>query len=213
MPACGKKAYPRVADEADKILSNARAEAQRILDKANAEAVDRIEAARKEADAYRSAGEEALRTAMRDAVLGLKAQLMDRFSADVERLVSKPLHDPEFLKQMILEVGGRVRSDAGLGEEEPLEILLPPTVAGLEELRQDPGELEKGKLTRFVLGLTGEMLRETVTFGVSDEVKSGIRVQAKDGDIVVDLTEAAVAGLLLQHLQPRFRAILEGIVR
>jgi V/A-type H+-transporting ATPase subunit E len=34
-----------------------------------------------------------------------------------------------------------------------------------------------------------------------------------DGKLVVDLSDDAVAGLLLQHLQPRFRAILEGIVR
>ena len=35
----------------------------------------------------------------------------------------------------------------------------------------------------------------------------------KDEDIVLDLTDEAVAGLLLLHLQPRFRAILEGIVK
>ena len=57
------------------------------------------------------------------------------------------------------------------------------------------------------------MLREGVSFSASEDVQAGIRVQVKDKDIILDLTEEAVAGLLLQHLQPRFRAILEGIVK
>ena len=68
-------------------------------------------------------------------------------------------------------------------------------------------------MTGFVLGLTGDMLREGVTFRSSDDMGPGIRVEVKDKDIVLDVSEEAVAGLLLQHLQPRFRAILEGIVK
>jgi len=34
-----------------------------------------------------------------------------------------------------------------------------------------------------------------------------------DKDISLDLTDEAIAALLLEHLQPRFRAILEGIVK
>ena len=61
-----------------------------MLDKAEAEARDRLEAAHKEADAYRSAaGESAVKTAMRDTVLDMKSTLMQRFSSDVKRLVSK----------------------------------------------------------------------------------------------------------------------------
>ena len=33
------------------------------------------------------------------------------------------------------------------------------------------------------------------------------------GNIKIDLTDEAIAALLLQHLQPRFRAVLEGIVK
>jgi len=33
------------------------------------------------------------------------------------------------------------------------------------------------------------------------------------GNITIDLTDEAIAALLLQHLQPRFRAVLEGIVK
>lgn len=199
--------------EADRILSDARTQAQQVLAKANAEAKDRVETARKESDAYRAAGEEALKTAMRDAVLTMKANLMDKFSSDVGRLVSRELENSEFLKQMILEVAGRATDGAGIGEEDELDFILPASIVGLEELRGNPEELQKGRLTNFALGLTGDMLREGVTFHASDDGASGIRVQVKDKNITLDLTDGAVAALLLQHLQPRFRAVLEGIVK
>lgn len=199
--------------EADTILAEARVQAKQILDKASAEAQARLESARKEADAYRSAGEEALKTAMRDTVLDMKATLAQQFSADVKRLVSHQLQDPEVLKRMILEVAERTRDGADVQEGDALEIILPETVVGLQELRQNPEELREGTLTKFVFGLTGEMLRSGVTFSASDDFTSGLRVHVTEKEVTLDLTDAAVASLLLQHLQPRFRAILEGIVK
>jgi len=199
--------------EADSIVGDARAQAKKILDNANADARDRIEVARKESDAYRAAGEAALKTAMRDTVLDMKMALMERFSSDLKRLVSHQMQDPEVLKQMILEVAGRTRADGEVSDADELEVILPEEVVGLEELRVNPEELRKGRLTKFVLGLTGEMLREGVAFSGSQDIAAGIQIQLKDKDITLDLTEKAVAALLLQHLQPRFRAILEGIVK
>ena len=57
------------------------------------------------------------------------------------------------------------------------------------------------------------MLREGVTFAASDDVKAGVRIYMSEGGITIDLTDEAVAALLLHHLQPRFRAVLEGIVK
>lgn len=199
--------------EAAQVLAEAKAEAKRLLAEARADAQAQLETARREAQAYRNAGEEALKTAMRDTVLDMKAVLMKRFSADVQRLVTRQLEAPEVLEQMILEVAGRVREEIAAQEEAPIEILLPESIVGLEELRSDPQELDKGKLTQFVLSRTLEMLREGVTFGSSDDPAPGITVRMKDQDIMLDLTDQAVAALILQHLQPRFRAVLEGIVK
>ncbi len=199
--------------DAEQIVADARAQAKRILDEATAEAKSKLETAHRESDAYRSAGEQALKSAMRDAVLEMKAQLMDRFSADVKRLVSHDLADPEMLRRMILEVAGRAQDRTGLDEAEALDVILPESAVGMEELRGDPDELQKGRLTGFVLGLTGEMMRDGVTFSASDDMGSGVRVHVAEKEITVDLTDEAVADLLLKHLQPRFRAILEGIVR
>ena len=199
--------------DAERIVAEARAEARQVVEAAKAEAKQYLAAARKEGDAYQSAGEEAVKTAMRDTVLDMKAQLMQRFGADVKRLAAEELEKDETLKQMILELVGRVRRDSGLDKAEAVEVVLPEKAVGLEELRKNPAALQKGRATKYVLGLSEEMLREGVTFSASDEVGAGVRIRIVEGDITIDLTDAAIAALLLQHLQPRFRAVLEGIVK
>jgi V/A-type H+-transporting ATPase subunit E len=197
--------------EAAEILNRARAEAKETVDKAATAARANLESTRKEADAYRAAGEQALNAAMRDAVLGMKAELTARFTKDLQRLVSEELMDPDLLRRMILQIAGGVGE--GLGPDEKLVVILPEEAVGLEELRRDPDELEHGPLTKFALGLSAEMLRSGVTLTAAADQRAGIEVHVSDGRLVVDLSDAAVAALLLQHLQPRFRAILDGIVR
>jgi V/A-type H+-transporting ATPase subunit E len=57
------------------------------------------------------------------------------------------------------------------------------------------------------------MLIEGVNFKTSNDIKGGMSVKMEDRDLILDFTEQAVASMLLEHLQPRFRAILEGVVR
>lgn len=203
-------------------VSAGEAEAARLRADAAAEAEALVAAARREADAmkreardaaerYRRAGEEALNTAMRDAVLSMKADLMARFEADVGRLVSSAMADPELLKQMILEIAGRARTD--LTEDAAIEIVLPTEIAGPEEIRANPEEFQSGRLTRFVLGLAQEMLRSGVTLHASEAQGAGLRVVADAEGVTLDLSDAAIAEVLLRHMQPRFRAVLDGVIR
>lgn len=200
-------------EESEKIIAEARARAKQIIESAKVEAEQQLEASQKQADSFQAAGVAAIQMAMRDTILELKSHLMQRFSSDVKRLVSRSLHDEALLKKMILEVAGRARENIDVADASELEIVLPEHVVGLDELRNDPDELRRGQLTHFVLGLSDDILRKGVTFSASDEFGAGIRIHMVDKDISLELTDEAIADLLLQHLQPRFRAILEGIVK
>jgi V/A-type H+-transporting ATPase subunit E len=198
---------------ADEIISEAERRARGIVDDAEREARTVLEQARADARNLRTAADDALRVAMRDAVLDLKQQLADRFAGEVGRLVAEGMRDPELLKRLILEVAGRARDDAGLDGEHSAEVLLPRDVIGLDELRKRPEELSEGALSRFVLQATGDLLRDGVTFGRSAGAEGGIRIELTEHGISLDLSDRAVAGVILAHLQPRFRALLEGVVR
>lgn len=201
--------------QAKTLVDEAKKQAHSIIEQANKEALSIRETARKEADDFKAAGESAIKTAMRDMVLQLKLDLTHEFSEDLKRLVSHQLQQPEILTQMILELVGRVARDTGLDKQKSVELVLPEQVIGLEELRNDPEALASGKAMEFVFGLTRTMLQEGVEFQVDDsgEMDAGIRVKLSNDNLELDLTERAVADILLQHLQPRFRAILEGVVR
>ncbi|MFC3616771.1 hypothetical protein ACFORG_23765 [Lutimaribacter marinistellae] len=197
--------------DAEKLKSDAQNEAARIVAKAREEAERLKSDARRDADNYRAAGEQALETAMRDAVLSMKAGLEGRLREDVERLVSQHLADEKLLKKMILEVAGTVSEQTKASKT--VAVVLPPSVIGPDQIRERAGDIQSGKLTQYVLGLTGEMLRSGVTLHAGDDRQAGIKLKVEDGEVEIDLTDEAIADLLLEHMQPRFRAVLEGVIR
>jgi V/A-type H+-transporting ATPase subunit E len=86
-------------------------------------------------------------------------------------------------------------------------------LVGLAELSQNPEELEKGVLTHFVQLVSRDLLREGVKLTVSADNEPGLRVRLEDREVVLDVTDRAVSDAILEHLQPRFRALLEGVVK
>jgi V/A-type H+-transporting ATPase subunit E len=197
-------------EQAGQLLADARQQATSILDQARQEAEEILQHARKEADRVRAAGEEALRLAGRDAVLALKEEISERFADQVRRLVSHSLSDEQFVERLILEIAGRaVPKDC----KQPLELLLPEDMVPLEELRRHPEEATEGTLSHFVLGLAGDMMREGVTFGSTADNSCGISVKMVNDDVEVTLDDKAIARLLLHHLLPRFRAMMEGMLQ
>jgi len=200
--------------EADRIIAEARREAGRLVREAEARAQAVREEAQREVEALRKGGEEALRIAMRDTVLRLKAELSDRFSDEVKRLIAAKMEQEAFLERLILEVAGQAREEAGVGAGQVVEVQLPKALVSPEELRRNPLELREGSLSHFVLSLAGNVLAEGVTFGVAaGTTDKGIRLSLEGKDVHIDLTDETVAATLLAHLQPRFRAILEGMVK
>ena len=197
--------------QAQKIVEQAEARADWIVKQAKEEADQIKQAAQRRAAHYEKAGKQALDIAARDTLLALKTTLAEQFASEVGRLISTQMRKQEFLKQMILEVVRRVKEDVAI--EGPLEVLLPRDVMGLEQLSRDPEQLEQGKLTHFVRLVSADMLREGVSFRVAQDIESGIRLRLVDHDVTLELTDKAVASAVLQHLQPRFRALIEGIVK
>jgi V/A-type H+-transporting ATPase subunit E len=198
---------------AAKIEADARGRAAEIVRQAEERAARLVADARQESRTLQKGGEEALHIAMRDTVLHLKGQLMEHFSTEVRRLIAVAMDQEEFLRKLILEVAGRAREQAGLDSGQPVEVLLPRALVGLEELRRKPLELREGSLSHFVLSVAGNVLAEGVTFGAAGDDARGIRLHLEGKNVQIELTDEAVASLLLQHLQPRFRAILEGTVK
>ena len=197
--------------EAERIVADAESRAQWLVEQAQDEAATLVDKARAEARALTASADDALQVAARDMLLSLRERLTHRFAGEVRRLVGEQMQDTELLKRLILEIAGEQRK--AIGDEQDVEVLLPRKALALDELREDPGELQEGELTKFVLGVTDGMLRDGIVFRITDGGEKGIVARLVDDDINVEVTAEAVTTLLLEHLQPRFRALLEGIVR
>jgi V/A-type H+-transporting ATPase subunit E len=122
------------------------------------------------------------------------------------------MRDDDVLRRMILALAARTRDAAGLDDADTLEVILPREVLGLDDLRRRPEALHEGTLTHFVAAVAGDILRDGVTFRAAEDGQDGIRVKMADSGVTVDLTDRSVADLLLRHLNPRFRALLDGVV-
>lgn len=196
-------------EEADKIISDAEAKAAELMADADQRARKIVSKAREEADFITKAGKEALQLAERNAVLELKDYLLGQFSEQISSVVSTSMQKEELLEQMILEVAG---SNHLRGEKE-VEVILPQKVIGVDELRDNPEKLKEGGLLEFAQQRASKMMQEGVTFTTGMPAQTGISFRLKDKDIDIALSEEAVTAVLLKHLQPRFRAMLEGIVK
>ncbi|RDH82172.1 MAG: hypothetical protein DIZ78_17310 [endosymbiont of Escarpia spicata] len=198
-------------ERAEKIVADAEHQAAWIVEQAELETEALKKAAREQAEQTQKALQESLSVAVRDAILSLKSTLSARFADEVQRAVGREMSREQMLQRLILEVAGRAKEQ--VDESEPMQILLPRDAVGLEELRKDPEALRANPLTELSGLITKEMLQEGVTFIEADDDMPGIRLSIRGDAIKLDVTEAAVTELLLAHLQPRFRALVEGIVR
>jgi V/A-type H+-transporting ATPase subunit E len=199
-------------EEAERIIRDAENRANWLVEQAKAEADELLENAATETQRFRDSAEEALQVAARDAVLQMKDQLTQQFSEEIGRLVRGEIKHAALLERLILEVAGRVRDQAGLDGEPSVDILLPEGAMQLADLREHPDELRHGELSHLVIDVAGNMLREGVTLTPSRDVKEGIRIRLTEKQIEIDLSDEAIAAHLLEHLLPRFRALLEGMV-
>ena len=197
--------------QAEQIVKDAQARADLLVKEAQQEAERIVNQAQEEAENLKRAVSEDLQLTFRDTNLALKRPLNQQFTGKLQRLVGAETEKPELLQKLLLEVASRVKEEVAQAQQ--VEVLLPRKVAGVGELSRNSAELEQEILTYFVKLISQDLLREGVSFGVAKDKQRGLRLRLIDREVVLDLSERAIAETLLEHLQPRFRALLEGIVK
>lgn len=190
--------------KAEEIVAQARKEATRVVDEARQEAEEIRRKASADIESDSRAALEALKIAARDARLQLEAEVTSAFEQHVKRLVAPVTHDGDLIRALILALAGQAAEQFPPDQE--LQVLVSDLIAGREH--QNPA-LEQ-RIVEGVLGISGDMLREGVEIIPDTDVPGGARVRVVGESLEIDLTDDAIAALLLKHLLPRYRRILEG---
>ncbi|WP_448578273.1 hypothetical protein [Thermaurantiacus sp.] len=198
--------------EAARLVAEAEAEGARLLGAARAEAARLVAQARAAAQAEEEAGRRALEAAARDAILALRADLLERFSDNLQRMVAEAMDRRDLLGPVILALVGQAGAAAGIGPGTAIEITLPDRPQTLEELRADLEAARQSPLTRLVLEGVAASLGEGVVLKAGPADLRGLMVRLVDDAVEIDLSDAAIASALMAHLRPRFRALFEGII-
>lgn len=201
--------------EADTLIKQAREQADKILNDARDEANMLLKNAHEKIQQEKQAGIDALELAARNMRLELRQLMINRFKEEVKRLVHKELDNEAIIRQLILLLTIDTAEQLQKFKESEIEIQLPEKVLDFDKIRNNPKLLENDPLKKLVQGTTSSMLRAGMSLKVNTENKRevGIKVRIVGEDIEMDLTEAAITEILLKHLQPRFRALLEGLLQ
>lgn len=203
--------------EADKLIEEAKKESYRILNDARQEANKLITEATQKIQSEKQAALEALKLALRDLRLELRQQLINRFKEEVKRLIHKELDNESTMRQLILLFGLNSAKELQEFKAKNIEIELPEKVLEFDKIRNNPKLLETDSLKQLVQGITSQMLKEELNFKINTENKGEVgikvRILGEGQDVELDFSEDAMNALLLKHLQPRFRALLEGLLR
>lgn len=200
--------------EADSILQSARDEANSILNQARQEAKQLMDQAGERINREKQAALDALQLAARNMRLELRQGLIDRFKEEVRRVIHKELTNQDTIRQLILVLAVHTAEQLHQFKNEKIEIYLPVSVLEFDQIRNNPKILEGDPLKQLVQGITSQLLREGVHMNINseEEAEPGIKVRIVDKDIEFDMGEDAITSLLMKHLQPRFRALLEGLL-
>ncbi|WP_251978385.1 ATPase [Salinicola avicenniae] len=194
--------------QATQMVEEAQQRADWLLRQAEEEAAAVRATAEADAETLRRSGHQALQLAYRDLCLTARDTFAKQFARELQTLVRQTLDSPDLLARLILEAAGREPVP------ETLEgvALLPETVIGLEALRTDASALHEGPLPGLLAEVAERMLERGIVLSGDARHDAGVRFVLENGQVEVDLTDGAIAALLLRHLQPRFRALLEGVV-
>lgn len=201
-------------EEAEQIIKAAQTKANEILNNAQQKTKTLMEDAQQKILQEKKAVEDALGLAARNIRLELRQNLIDRFSQEVQRIVHKELDNEDMLRQLILMVASDSAEQLQAFKSQKFEILLPQKVLDFDEIRQNPDLMNKDPLKELIQSLTHAMLKEGMSVIINPDARkpAGIKVHLVEENIVLDLSEDAVSALLINHMQPRFRALLEGLL-
>ena len=182
-------------DEGEVILEASKKRAALIIEKAQKEAAAIKDEMHQLIEDEKKASNEAMKMALRDAVLTLKAQLSLQFKAHLQNLITHKLSDNTFLEEMLLTITKSSLSD----KEESLEIII-------SEI-----ENSKEKQDKFIKEIASDMFRHKVRLGKTNQ--KGIKISLLDDEAEIDLTEEALTDLIYHLLAPRYYELFEGLKR
>lgn len=180
-------------EEAERLVENARKEARQIVKEAEAQAERTVQEAEQRAEEMRKNAMTELALAGRQTIGTLKQQIEKLIVLKgVAPAVKAANADPEFVKQMLLQVASNW--NAGSSERIDLKAVLPAQTQ--ETFRKTIEDA-----ARTALG-------EGLEISFDGKARSGFRIGPKEGGYYISFSDADFDALLKEYLRPQLTKML-----
>lgn len=173
----------KVRQESEALLERARSQAAEIVAAAQAQADALLARARHEQEQMEHSGQESLKQASRDLLLGIKKQLETLFSTLLKEKTRNVIKD----KEITLAIAAMI-ANWKPEVQDKIEILLPR-----EQFDSLAGNLRQALAGKIAAGLD---------IKASAELTSGFHVAEKDGHAYYDFSAESIAESLALFLNP-----------
>ena len=112
------------------------------------------------------------------------------------------------MRKVILALAGKAAQDTV--RDRPVEILLSENLG--KQIAGEPSDDADAErqIREFILGISGDSLREGISFQVDPSVGDGVSMRVVGEDLQLDLDDTTITRFLMRHLLPRYRQILQG---
>ncbi len=179
--------------EADLLVSDAKAKAAKIIEDAKAEAEALLKKAQGSAEDIHKNSMTEISLAGKQAVSKIKSELEN---AIVTKMIEEPIKsstmDAKFISEMLLAVAASWNGASSSKIE--LEALLP--------------EASKAKLDKAISKSAAELLKAGVEVGYSKQVTSGFKVGAKEGGYYISFSAEDFDALMRGYIRSKLSEML-----
>lgn len=175
------------------MLAEAGTKAGEIIGEAEAEAAEIIRRAHSQSKDLRKNTMTEIALAGRRAIGKIKDEIANAIVAkSISDGVKEANMDPEFIREMLLAVARNWNGPSS--ERVSLEALLPAS--------------RRAELDAAFARNTAALLAEGIEVGYAEDVRSGFRVEEKDGGYYIGFSDADFEALLGQYLREKISKIL-----
>ncbi len=176
----------------NRIISDAGIEAEKIISDAKAKADDIVKKAQLDSETVKSRGEAAVRQAVRDIVITLQGEILNRFKSVVKESTADAM-TPDLMGKIILEMVKNYNIKNPSGEAD-IELIL---------AQKDIDAMEKLLKTSLV-----DSLKKNPSISLGQNFAAGIKLSFKGDDVFFDFSDEAISDMICAYVGPRLAAVI-----
>ena len=193
-------------NESKKIVDDADNRAQWIIQQAQEQADVILQKAREEASFIEKSAQSALQLAARDLLFDVKEQLQDQLGQTLQDLISQQLANREFMLTLLQEA---IQNQWFNSDD--VSILLPQKILDISQI----SELDNASTSDPLLPAVKRILKLAIDRGVTltNHHSNGITIKLRSEKVEISTDEHTLTQWLLQFVHPRFRALIDGVIR